>query len=240
MNQYANDFTDTVKIYYNDLKKCKPLSRIKEKRLIRLAKRGDIKAKNQILESNLRFVFDVARKYTGRGVPIADLISEGNLGLIRAIDKFDENADIKFISYAIWWIRQAMLETIKKNKLNQSIEIVKIDEKDDCINKIIPDDEDDSVTSIEIMYSDGRENEIRSETNEEQKAIINRLLSILSDREREVIEKCYGVNGKNEMTLIEIGKETNLTSERVRQIKVSAMRKIKTLALEKNISLKTN
>lgn len=239
MNQYANDFTDIVKLYYDDLKKCKPLSKTKERRLLRLSKRGDIKAKNQILESNLRFVFDVAKRYTGRGVPIGDLISEGNMGLIRAIDKFDENVDVKFISYAVWWIRQAMLEAIRKSKINQTSEIVKIDADDNNIEKIMSDSEDEKVTSIEVMYSDGNEKQENNEINEEQKRMIVKLLSILTEREKDIIERYYGVNGKEEMTLIEIGEELNLTSERVRQIKVSSMRKLRTMILEKNLSLKS-
>lgn len=239
MNQYANDFTDIVKLYYDDLKKCKPLSKTKERRLLRLSKRGDIKAKNQILESNLRFVFDVAKRYTGRGVPIGDLISEGNMGLIRAIDKFDENVDVKFISYAVWWIRQAMLEAIRKSKINQTSEIIKIDADDNNIEKIMSDSEDEKVTSIEVMYSDGNEKQENNEINEEQKRMIVKLLSILTEREKDIIERYYGVNGKEEMTLIEIGEELNLTSERVRQIKVSSMRKLRTMILEKNLSLKS-
>ena len=101
MNQYANDFTHTVRVYYDDLKSTKPLTRAKEKRLLRLSKRGDMKARNELLEANLKFVFDVAKRYSGRGVPMGDLISEGNIGLIRAIEKFDESNDVKFISYAV-------------------------------------------------------------------------------------------------------------------------------------------
>ena len=123
MNQYANDFTNTVQTYYNELKKYKPLTRAKEKRLLRKCKKGSLKAKNEILEANLRFVFDIAKHYTGRGVPISELISDGNMGLLRAIDKFDETKDVKFISYAAWWIRQAMLEAIKKKRMLSMVEI---------------------------------------------------------------------------------------------------------------------
>ena len=91
-NQYANDFNRTVITYYNELTKYKPLTKSREKRLLRLCKKGNIKAQNEIIESNLKFVFDIARHYTGRGVPISDLISEGNMGLLKAIDKFDETS----------------------------------------------------------------------------------------------------------------------------------------------------
>ena len=74
MNQYANDFTETVQTYYNDLKKYKPLSKARERRLLRLCKRGDKKAKDELIESNLKFVFDIAKRYTGRGISIGELI----------------------------------------------------------------------------------------------------------------------------------------------------------------------
>ena len=112
MNQYVNDFTRTTQLYFDDLKKYKPLTKAKEKRLLKLSKKGNVKAKNEILESNLKFVFDVAKHYTGRGLSISELISEGNMGLVKAIDKFDEAKDVKFISYAVWWIRQSILQAI--------------------------------------------------------------------------------------------------------------------------------
>jgi RNA polymerase primary sigma factor len=117
MNQYVNDFTSTVRTYYDELKKYKPLSRARERRLLKLCKRGDEKAKNELLEANLKFVFDIAKRYTGRGISIGELISEGNMGLIKAVDKFDESQDVKFISYAVWWIRHSMLDAIRKSKL---------------------------------------------------------------------------------------------------------------------------
>ena len=113
-NQHANDFTRTTEVYFEELKRYKPLTKAKERRLLKKCKKGNLKAKNEILESNLRFVFDIAKHYTGRGVSISELISDGNVGLLRAIDKFDETKDVKFISYAVWWIKQAMLESIKK------------------------------------------------------------------------------------------------------------------------------
>ena len=146
MNQYANDFTNTVKIYYDDLKKYKPLTKAKEKRLLKLSRKGNLKAKNEILESNLKFVFDIAKHYTGRGLSISELISEGNMGLMRAIEKFDEEKDIKFISYAVWWIRQAMLEAIKKKRLLTMVEIDPTESNDTIFERKIADDEDENVS----------------------------------------------------------------------------------------------
>lgn len=226
MNQYANDFTSTVKTYYDELKKYKPLTKSKEKRLLRLCKRGNQKAKNELLECNLKFVFDVAKRYTGRGVSIGDLISEGNLGLIKAVDKFDETRDVKFISYAVWWIRHAMLDAIEKKKATSFVEIDSEKGNDTILEKTVSDEEDEQVSSRDIMFSNESE-EKKREISNNQKKIIGNLLSSLSPREKLVIEKYYGVNNTNELTLLEIGNELNLTSERVRQIKLSAIRKLR-------------
>ena len=112
MNNYVNDFNEAVVNYYESLKKCKPVSREEERRLVKLAKQGDILAKNKILESNLRFVFNVAKNYRGCGISINELISEGNMGLIKAVEKFDVTKGYKFSTYATWWIRQAITRSI--------------------------------------------------------------------------------------------------------------------------------
>lgn len=229
-NQYANDFCRTVEIYYDDLKKYKPLTKAKEKRLLKQCKKGNIKAQNELLEANLKFVFDIAKHYTGRGVPISDLISEGNMGLIRAINKFDENQDVKFISYAVWWIRQYILDAIKKKKLINIVEIEKSNGTQNVLEKTISDDEDEIVGKNDNFLSNENE-EKKKEINQEQKEVINRLLNVLTPKERKIIEKYYGLNETKELTLYEIGTEMNLSSERVRQIKHKSMRKLRSLML---------
>ena len=214
MNQYANDFTETVRVYYDDLKKYRPLTKAKERRLLKKCKKGNLKAKNEILESNLRFVFDIARHYTGRGVPISELISDGNMGLLRAIEKFDESKDVKFISYAVWWIRQAMLESIKKKNAINFVEIEPNTDNDVSMDKkLIEDDEDDTYFNNDFSNeNDEKESEIKIG----QKNIVIKLLNVLDERERDVIESYYGINDKKELTLTDIGKKYNLSSERVR------------------------
>ena len=101
-----NDFSDSVKTYYQELKRHKPLPRDVERELIVKAKAGDIEARNKILTANLRIVFNIAKKYRGHGVDLSDLISEGNDGMIKAIEKFDLSQNVKFFSYAVWWVRQ--------------------------------------------------------------------------------------------------------------------------------------
>ena len=229
MNQYANDFTETVKVYYDDLKKYKPLTKAKERRLLKKCKKGNLKAKNEILEANLRFVFDIAKHYTGRGVPISELISDGNMGLLRAIEKFDESKDVKFISYAVWWVRQAMLESIKRRNAINFVEIEPNTDNDSSMDKkLIEDDEDDA--SFNNDFSN--ENDEKSmEVSENQRNIITSLIGTLSDRERDIVENYYGINDKKELTLTDIGKKYNLSSERVRQIKLNAIRKLRSKIL---------
>lgn len=229
MNQYANDFTETVRVYYDDLKKYKPLTKAKERRLLKKCKKGNLKAKNEILEANLRFVFDIAKHYTGRGVPISELISDGNMGLLRAIDKFDESKDVKFISYAVWWIRQAMLESIKKKNAISFVEIEPNTDNDSSMDKkLIEDDEDD--VSFNNDFSNENDEKSR-EVTENQRNIITSLIGTLSDRERDIVENYYGINDKKELTLTDIGKKYNLSSERVRQIKLNAIRKLRSKIL---------
>lgn len=234
MNQYANDFTETVRVYYDDLKKYKPLTKAKERRLLKRCKKGNLKAKNEILEANLRFVFDIAKHYTGRGVPISELISDGNMGLLRAIEKFDESKDVKFISYAVWWIRQAMLESIKRRNAINFVEIEPNTDNDSSMDKkLIEDDEDDTYFNNDFSNeNDEKESEIKIG----QKNIVIKLLNVLDERERDVIESYYGINDKKELTLTDIGKKYNLSSERVRQIKKKGLMKLRTKMLLLNYS----
>lgn len=229
MNQYANDFTSTVKTYYDDLKKTKPLSRLKEKRLLKLSKRGDLKARNEILEANLKFVFDVAKKYSGRGVPMGDLISEGNLGLIKAIEKFDDSNDVKFISYAVWWIRHSMLDAIQKRKLTESVELESGVSNDNVFSNKLTDDEDDITDGYNPSIFDNDDESL--ERMKRQNTLINKMFGSLSQREMKVISHYYGLEGCQKMNMIEIGSELGITSERVRQIKLSAIRKMRSSAM---------
>lgn len=230
MNQYANDFTRTTQIYYDDLKKYKPLTKAKEKHLLRLCRNGNTKAKNELLEANLKFVFDIAKHYTGRGLSISDLISEGNMGLLRAIDKFDESKDVKFISYAVWWIRQAMSEAIKKKKMLTMVEIDPNTSNDAVFERSVSDEEDEVLGKNDTSFSNCEEEE-RKELGATQREVVGKLLGSLNRREREIIESYYGLGNNDEMTLYEIGKKYNLSSERVRQIKKQGLKKLRTKML---------
>lgn len=231
MNQYANDFTDTVRMYYDDLKNTKPMPRAKEKRLLRQCRQGNIKARNEILESNLKFVFDMAKRYTGRGVPISDLISEGNMGLIYAIDKFDENKDVKFISYAVWWVRHYMIDAIKRKKLKSSIETFENEAFNENYENIgIDDDEDEDIVNSDVIFSDLSDKKM-SEIHDMQVSAVENIMSTLTSREELVIDYYYGLNGKEKLNLIEIGSKMGISSERARQIKNQSIKKMRSNAL---------
>lgn len=218
-------------MYYDELKKYKPLTKAKEKRLLRLSRNGNIAAKNKLLEANLKFVFDIAKHYTGRGLPISDLISEGNMGLLKAIDKFDESRDVKFISYAVWWIKQSITDAIRRNKLISTVEIDPMQSNDAVMEKSVADEEDEKIGGARDTSFSNESEERRIELNRLQSDTIEELLKVLSKREREIIESYYGLGMNEELTLLEIGKKFNLSSERVRQIKCSSLKKLRTRIL---------
>lgn len=237
MNAYVNDFNSTVKTYYKELKHLPPLSRERERDLLKEARNNNLNAKNEILKANLRFVFDVAKKYKGYGVPMCDLISEGNIGLTKAISRFDERNDVKFITYAIWWIRQSISECVRKRQIIDSVEV-----EDEIGNKKIyesglVDIEDEEIKGSDVYCSNEYE-ENEKEIQETRTKLLEKLLSTLTDKEREIILMYYGIGDYEEMTLEDIGKKFNLSNERIRYIKYKILRKLRSEAMEINIETK--
>jgi RNA polymerase primary sigma factor len=158
---------------------------------------------------------------------MSELISEGNMGLIRAVDKFDEEKDVKFISYAVWWIKQGILEAIKKKNAISFVDINKNDTNDKFIERNVSDEEDEKINNPSEKRFSNEADERNRELFNDQKEVIGKLLNSLGNREREIIEHYYGINGKMELTLYEIGKKYDLSSERVRQVKLKAIRKLR-------------
>jgi RNA polymerase primary sigma factor len=113
--QNLHDEESTLRLYFDDIAESTPLSREREVELADRIKNGDMRARDEMIRANLRFVVDVAKKYQNRGLSLSDLISAGNLGLITAADRFDGTKGYKFISYAVWWIRQSILQTLAEH-----------------------------------------------------------------------------------------------------------------------------
>jgi RNA polymerase primary sigma factor len=249
------------------LKEVSNLDMISPELEIELAKQiksGNKKAQEKLITANLRFVISVAKQYLGRGLEIDDLVSEGNLGLIKAAEKFDETRGIKFISFAVWWIRQSILQAIADNSrivrlpLNQINALNKINSAQSQLeqelgrqataielSEYLGIDEDkielsikssQKATSLDLPFSDDSdfsladtiESDDFTDTTLLNIDISNKIKSVinsLSERERFVITNLFGLN-QREMTINEISNELGLTTERVRQIKNGALKKL--------------
>lgn len=259
---------DPVKVYLKEIGRVPLLSSEEEVRLAIAIKDGDEAAKKRLSEANLRLVVSIAKRYLGRGMQFLDLIQEGNLGLIKAVDKFDYHKGYKFSTYATWWIRQAitraiadqartiripvhMVETINKlvrvnRQLLQELgreprpdeiaeemgiseekvrEIIKIaqepvsletpigEEEDSHLGDFIPDDDapaPDSMATYAML-----------------KKQLTEVLDTLTPREEKVVRLRFGLDDGKTRTLEDVGKEFNVTRERIRQIEAKALRKLR-------------
>ena len=259
---------DPVKVYLKEIGRVPLLSSDEETELAKRMAEGDTKAKNRLSEANLRLVVSIAKKYVGRGMQFLDLIQEGNLGLLKAVEKFDYTKGFKFSTYATWWIRQAitraiadqartiripvhMVETISKvkkvssqllhetghdpsaeeiaEKLNMPAErvreIMRIaqdpvsletpigEEEDSHLGDFIPDDDAPAPADAASLML--------------LKEQLNDVLSTLTDREAKVLKLRFGLEDGRSRTLEEVGKEFDVTRERIRQIEAKALRKLR-------------
>lgn len=238
---------------------------------VSLAKRirdGDQIALEKLTKANLRFVVSVAKQYQNRGLSLPDLINEGNLGLIKAAKRFDETRGFKFISYAVWWIRQSILQALAEqsrivrlplnqvgslNKINKAFskleqEFEREPSAEELSNLLdIPEDKvADTMrvsgrhVSMDAPFVNGEDNSLldvlinpdspkadNGLMNESLQREIERSLSTLTDRERDVIKLFFGIGQNHGLTLEEIGAKFDLTRERVRQIKEKAIRRLR-------------
>ena len=220
MKTNSYETIDELDIYFKEINKYKPLSRTKEAELAKRIRRGDENALNALIRSNLRFVVSVAKKYRSSGVPFHDLISEGNIGLMKAAQKFDETRGTKFISYAVWWVKSAIQEHIQT--------VTKGDEYyTDEYNTIMCRDS-------EFEYNPNvidEEFEVNIVNRASRTEALSDLMKDLSEREAKVILMYYGIGRKDICTLDDIGQELKITKERVRQIRDAALTKMKVEAL---------
>ena len=273
----TNRESASLEKYLQEIGKEEMISAEEEVELAQRIKKGDQKALERLTKANLRFVVSVAKQYQNQGLTLPDLINEGNLGLLKAAERFDETRGFKFISYAVWWIRQSILQAISEqsrivrlplnqvgslNKINREInKFEQENERRPSLNEIadkidLPQEKIDEAMSVnshhisvDAPFADSEDSSLLDVlvnedipttdmglVNESLKSEIQAALSVLSERERKVIEASYGIE-QPELTLEEIGEKFGLSRERVRQIKEKAIRKLRTST--KNKTLKT-
>lgn len=215
-----NEKLPEIDSYFKEINKYKPLTREEEKELAREIKKGNKKALDKFVTSNLKFVVKIAKGYRNSGVPFSDLISEGNIGLIRAAEKFDETKNVRFVAYAIWWIKNSIQECIEEYK-QDNMETNDVEEY--VFNNCTSSDYDTSYINEDF------ENELMD--LQSRSASITDLMKCLQEREIKVLVEYFGLDTGKERTLEEISNELHITNERVRQIKDRALVKLRTEAL---------
>ena len=259
---------DPVRMYLREIGKVPLLTAEQEVALAKRIERHDMEAKRQLIEANLRLVVSIAKKYVGRGMLFLDLIQEGNLGLIRAVEKFDYRRGYKFSTYATWWIRQAvtraladqartiripvhMVETINKliriqRQLTQDLgreptpeeiaaemgitpekvrEIIKVSQEPVSLENPVGDEGDSQLGDFIKDETAVNPDEAVGERLKNDE--LNRVLGLLTARERRVLQLRYGLEDGQPRTLEEVGQEFGVTRERIRQIEAKTLAKLK-------------
>ncbi len=271
---------DATRMYLSEIGFSPLLTAEEEVYYARLAQRGDESGRRRMIESNLRLVVKIARRYINRGLALLDLIEEGNLGLIRAVEKFDPERGFRFSTYATWWIRQ----TIERAIMNQTrtirlpIHVVKelnsylqaarrlaqsldhepnAEEIAELLDKPLTDVKrllklNERVTSVDVPI--GRDSDktlidaIPDENNLDPSALLQDedvlanlevWISRLSEKQREVVERRFGLHGYKISTLEEVGNEIGVTRERVRQIQMDALKRLREILESEGFSSET-
>lgn len=259
---------DPVRMYLKDIGKIPLLSAEREAELAERIANGDEFAKNELVEANLRLVVSIAKKYVGKGMYILDLVQEGNLGLIKAVEKFDHTKGYKFSTYATWWIKQAitraiadqartiripvhMVETIHRvsrvsrqllqengrepsveeiaEKLNMTPEKVReiMKAAQDPISLETPIGEEDDSHLGDFIPDESTQTPSEAVSYQLLREQLEKVLHTLTPREEMVIKLRFGLEDGRTRTLEDVGKEFNITRERIRQIEAKALRKLR-------------
>jgi RNA polymerase primary sigma factor len=261
---YVNfDGDDSISKYFKDVRKSEVLTSEEEVNLAIKIKEGDETAIDKLVEANLKFVISIAKDYQGQGLSLSDLISEGNFGLIKAANRYDHTRGFRFISYAVHWIRQSIIQSLNDNsriirlptnviakisQMKKQIEGFKFDNEREPTNEELKENENfvdifalpKCSSYNEIINDEGNElyeiledksldkKDSFYDVDDRVKEELNSVLSLLNERERDIIESYYGINKNYEsMTLEAIGEKFGITKERVRQIKEKAIRKVR-------------
>jgi RNA polymerase primary sigma factor len=261
---------DSLRLYLRSIGSVDLLSASEEVDLAKRIERGDMIAKRHMVEANLRLVVSIAKSYLGRGLSFLDLIQEGSLGLIRAVEKFDYRRGYKFSTYATWWIRQAVTRALADKsrtiripvhmveKLNRLVhvernlvqklgrepdpaeiaadlgwtvrdvrEVLRVSQMPVSLDKPIGDEEDSELG--DFVADESTESPFEKASDNLQREDVRRALAALPRRDREVLELRYGLNGRQPMTLEEVGDAFGVTRERIRQIENNTLKRLKAL-----------
>ena len=279
IRQVTTRDSSSLDTYLREISKIELITAEEEAELARKIRMGDLDARDRLIHANLRFVISVSKQYQNQGLSLQDMINEGNLGLIKAAERFDETRGFKFISYAVWWIRQSIMQALAEqvrivrlpvnrvshiNKIKKTFALLehKYEREPTDLEiaqslSIAPDDiiiarrnalrhlsmdapvaQSESDNMYDFMLnkeSVSPDNELIADSLAKD---IDRVLLTLSSREEEIVRMYYGLGGKEVYRLEEIGARLNLTRERVRQIKESALKRLKHATRSK--SLKTH
>jgi RNA polymerase nonessential primary-like sigma factor len=254
--------SDPTRLYLNEIGVSPLLTASEEVKFARRIRKGDESARHRMIESNLRLVVKIARRYINRGLPLLDLIEEGNLGLIHAVKKFDPERGFRFSTYATWWIRQTIERAIMNQARTVRLPIHVIKEINACIRASrtirqgqdthpsaaeIADYLDKDVEDVERLLALHERVTICSSSSDDERgpldslparheaepaqcaqqervnAILDAWVFKLSDKQRAVVERRFGLHGQQRLTLEAIGREIGVTRERVRQIQLDAL-----------------
>jgi len=251
--------TEEIQQYIKDIRKIPVVSHERQEEIFILLNNKNIDKKlkkelfDELVVGNLRFVISVAKMYQGQGLDIMDLISEGNIGLMKAAERFDPTSGLNFISYAVWWVKQSMMASMNENARTIRIPSNLVQESQKQKKREVHDEDNyyinnsDEPTSSNLPYCVGLYKEINEEgdqlidlipnkeaqspdeilnTPEEIKKKVNMMLSVLDEREKVIIEKYYGLTGI-ECNLDDLGEEFGCTKERIRQLRDKAIKKLR-------------
>jgi RNA polymerase nonessential primary-like sigma factor len=268
---------DPVQLYLNEIGSTPLLTAAEEILVARASLAGDEAARHRMINCNLRLVVMIAKRYTNRGLPLLDLIEEGNLGLMRAVEKFDPERGFRFSTYATWWIRQSIeralmnqgrtirlpihiqkdINTIVRctRELRSSLtrepstseianvldrdpgevsKLLKLSEKITSVDHQLSDDTERSL--VDTVSSHVEDNPLSLVDDEKVEGCLKEWLGDLPDRQREILARRFGLMGYEASTLEVVGEEVGLTRERVRQIQIDALARLKLAALRDGLS----
>lgn len=257
--------TEEINQYIKDIRKIPVITHERQEEIFILLKNKKIskeekkKLYDELVVGNLRFVISVAKAYQNQGMDLLDIVSEGNIGLMKAAERFDPSSGFKFISYAVWWVKQSMLASLNENARTIRIPSNLVQEiQKQKKTEISPEDNfhtvqsDDDSSVANLPYCVGLYSHINDEgdqlidlipnknadnpedifnTPEEIKRKVNSMLSILDDREKVIIERYYGLSGI-ESNLDDLGEQFGCTKERIRQLRDKAIKKLRNESFE--------